>query len=522
MKKENLVLRPYQEESADSVEHALSIRQSPLVVIPTGGGKSLVLAEVIRRLVKRSRTSRILLLSHVKELIAQNSNTLRRYAPEIAQGIYSAGLNEKRAGAQVVMGTVQSVSRALKTIGPRSFLIIDEAHLCPREQASQYGKVFEHYRLAPRIGFTATNLRLDSGNLTDGDDAWFDEVSYEIPVGDLIKQGYLLPLSGVITEQQALLDRVKSRAGDFIAERAEEEVMKLSLDEVVEEMLELSQLRSHLLIFAAGVKHATAVHAQLEALGVKTSLILGDTASGERDEALRDFKAGKTKALVSVGVLTTGFDAPLVDCIVCMRPTKSKVLWTQMLGRGMRLAPKKKNCLLLDFVGNLDRLGGAGCVTEVERKEPSEETRKKSTSPGGGVERRATDFVSASHMDPMGISENSAPFEAIVKRVRYFLVPSKTQPGKSILVCDYSLQTDDAAALECSVRHFICNEYEGYPRQLAERWFRRRGLSPSQVPRDARTALGLAQVLPEPIKARAFWDPSRRSYVVINEAFGAP
>lgn len=513
------LLRAYQDASADAVEQALAVRRNPLIVIPTGGGKSYVIAETIKRLVSRPTRPTILVLSHVKELIKQNSQKLRLYAPEIAQGIYSAGLKQKRSGAQVVLGTVQTVVRSLNALGARSYLIIDEAHLCPREQDSQYGAVFEHFSLAPRIGYTATNMRLDSGSLTEGPDAWFDEVAYEIAVGQLIKERWLLPLSGVLTEQQALLDGVRSRAGDFIAERAEEEVMKLSLDEVVGEMVMLAQLRNHILVFAAGVKHAHAVHEKLVAMGIDAGLVLGDTDSDDRAESIDRFKAGKLRVLVSVGVLTTGFDAPLVDCIACLRPTKSQVLWTQMLGRGMRVWKKKENCLLLDFVGNLDRLGGAGCVLDVEdRRKPQEEReRGKALFP----KERKTEFESATHADPMGIAQAGVPFEAKVLRVRYFLIPSKQQPGKQIVCCDYALETE-AQGLRCAARMFLCVEYEGYARQLAERWFRRRGMIPSQIPTDAPTALALAKVLPDPARARAYWDPKQRSYLIVNEAFAAP
>src|SRR5262249_44794180 len=161
---------------------------------------------------------------------------------------------------------------------------------------------------------TATNLRLDSGTLTEGDDPWFDEVAYEVDVKKLIADGWLLPLSGVMTEQQAIMDSVRTRAGDFIQERAEDEVLKLSLDDVISELLSLSVLRKHMIVFAAGVRHAKLVHQALEAQGIAAGLVLGDTASTERSETIDAFKAGQLRALVCVGVLTTGFDAPLVDC----------------------------------------------------------------------------------------------------------------------------------------------------------------------------------------------------------------
>lgn len=521
-------LRPYQLDAASAMVAALDDRKSrsfdlphPLCVIPTGGGKSLIIAEVIRRLYQRSTRPSMLLLSHVKELVEQDARALRMLAPEIPQGFYSAGLREKRGGLRVVMGTVQTVSRSLRALGARSYIFIDEAHLCPRAARSQYGEVFLHFRLSQRMGFTATPTRLDSGSLIGGDDAWFDSIAYEHEVRSLINDGYLLPLSGVLTEQQAVLDTVGTRAGDFIAEQAERAVSSLPLAKVIDELLLLALRRAHLLVFAAGVDHAKQVVAEMEARGVACGLVLGSTPAQERAETIRCFQEGALRALVNVGVLTTGFDAPVTDCIACLRPTKSLVLWQQMLGRGMRLSQGKTNCLLLDFVGNLERLGGAGCVDESVEDHRSAATRARAATSGLGVtrERAPAELTYASHIDPMTSKPTEARMVCQVLALRFFIVASRKQEGKRILIAQYRLRDLDAPENPAfDARVFLSVEYAGTPRWFAEQWFVARGVAPSAVPRDADLALMLAKSLPIPRTCRAFFSLRLKTYLVVERS----
>lgn len=509
-----LVPRDYQHVSVEKLIQALDDRRNPIVKLPTGGGKSLVLALAIQRLYRRAR-SPILVLSHVKELLEQDSKILRRVDPEIPQTFYCSGLGEKRGGAPVVFGSVQTAWRSLGALGSRSYIFIDEAHLCPRDSDAMYSRCFDHFSLALRGGFTATDMRLDSGKLTEGDDAWFDSVAHDVPVEHLIKQGWLVPLSGILTEHQADLGGVETRAGDFVAEQAESAVMRtLKLDEAVRDAMRLASRRKHWLIFAAGVAHARAILNTLRASGVDAEIVLGDTPDGEREDIVDRFRGGSLRALVNVGVLTTGFDAPQTDCIISLRPTKSPVLWTQMMGRGMRLAFGKKDCLLLDFVGNLERLGGAGCVVEIkDERDPvkvARPTTKRKSAP-----RQEPIFGEASLADPM---KSGASFECAVERVRYFLAPSRRYPGKSMVIAQYDLEDQYGRAVQA--RSFVCVEYVGAARYLAIQWFMRRGVSDSaQVPRDARTALELARVSPAPVEVRAYWDARLRCYMIMEERF---
>lgn len=508
-------LRPYQRESVERACASLERGEHPLIVLPTGSGKSLVLAETLRIL-----NMRALVLTHVKELLVQNSKALSRVAPDISQGYFAAGLKEKDPFSQVVFGSVQSVVRSLEQFRlARKLVIIDEAHLCPRKSTAMYSQVFSHFMGAQRLGLTATPKRLDSGSLIDGDSAWFSEVAHEEDVRKLVTAGYLLPLVGVVTELQADLAGVGSRGGEFIAEQAAAAVQRtLPLQEAVAKTCRYARKRKHWLIFAASVEHAEDVARELAANGVSAGVVTAKTPDAEREATIEDFRAGHIRALVNVGVLTTGFDAPCTDAIICYRPTQSDILWQQILGRGMRLAEGKQNCLLLDFVGNLDRLGGVGCIVETfDMRQPEQvaKAREKAKPKRKTRDARAApDLYDPSSEDPM---RNGTAFEAAVVKIDGFVIPSRKFPGTELVCLTYELE--DESGRPFSAKEFLCVEYGKGARHLAGRWFARRGLTMSQVPLKARDSLALARVLEEPVEVVTRFDPRLGFYKIEAERF---
>lgn len=506
-----VVLRPYQDQALYLTNRALNALEHPLCVLPTGGGKSLVLAGLIAQ-----RKQPTLVLSHMRELLEQDSVALRSIAPDIKQGFFSAGLKEKRGHMPVVFGSVQTVYRSLAALGTRTLIIIDEAHLCPRKADAMYAKVFAHFKLALRAGFTATNERLDSGSLTGGPDAWFTNVACDVPVAELIKQKFLVPLAGILTEHQANLDGVGSRAGDFVAEQAERAVTAtLSITDVIQDVIKLASHRRNWLLFAPGVEHAKKVLAELLRCGIDAALVIGDTPSAERAAIIKRFKSGDLRALVNVGVLTTGFDAPQTDCIVSMRPTKSGVLWQQIMGRGMRVYPNKKSCLLLDFVGNLERLGGCGCVVKMkdERLDISGAQRERAAR-RAMLPRDDPEFMQASLADPM---KSGASFACKVVSMEYQLINSKRFTGKQMVIAIYHLADENGSELKAT--SFVAVEYPGASRFHSMRWFMRRGMIQDDVPSKARDAMGLAKILPEPSECVVYWDTRLKCYLVMEERF---
>jgi len=508
-----LILRQYQEQSVYLLDRAINAKQHPLCVIPTGGGKSLVIAALLKK-----RGEPALVLSHNATLLKQNARILRRMAPEIDQSFFVASLKEKDARAQVVFGSVQSVYRSLEKFKrKRPLLFIDEAHLCPPKADAMYGQVFEYFVESQRVGFTATPMRFGSGPLVQVDGkGWFDSIGHEVKIAELIAQGFLTPLAGVITEQQALLDGVAKRGGEFVAEAAEAAVMRtLALPEAVRQACDIARARKSWLVFASGVTHAEQIVQELRAQGVSSEVIIADTDDDARQDIIDRFAAGDIRALVNVGVLTTGFDAPNVDCIVSFRPTMSPVLWQQILGRGMRLFAGKKNCLLLDFVGNLERLGGADSVVSIDdRRAVVQMPKKEPTRNKRRFTRPDPELFDASALDPM-LSGQS--FDAVVDKVSFYVANSKRYPGKRLVIVNYELEDSFGRAVEAKA--WLCVEYPGGARFRAAQWFARRGVFGGDVPADSATAAALARVLEDPAEVTARYDPRLRCCVVDAERF---
>ena len=213
------------------------------------------------------------------------------------------------------------------------------------------------------IGFTATPYRLDSGMLHEGKGALFTDIAYEVSVRQLIDDGYLCPLVSKAAETKLDVSGVGSRGGEFIPGQLQAAVDLPEITEAaIDEVVRLGADRRSWLAFCAGVEHATHVAEAIRARGFTAATIFGDTPKPERDRIIAAFKRGEIRALASMGVLTTGFNAPGVDLIAMLRPTKSTGLYVQMAGRGTRLAPGKADCLVLDFAGNVARHGPIDAV----------------------------------------------------------------------------------------------------------------------------------------------------------------
>jgi DNA repair protein RadD len=355
-------LRQYQKEAVQAIydyfEHETG---NPLIVLPTGAGKSLTMAAFIKDAFDRYGDVRIILLTHVKELIDQDAKAIVRYWPEAPIGIWSAGLNQKAKDLITVAG-IQSIHRLPATFAGTELVIIDEAHLLSKKSDTMYGRFLKGLRAynpaLKVIGLTATPFRMDSGVLTDGADRVFTDIAYEANVGDLIKQGYLCPLTAKGGVTKADLSRVATRGGEFVASDLQSAMDRADLIHgALDEITQYAHDRKHILGFCAGVDHARHAAEIAQGRGWSADYVTGDMAAGERDAKIKDFKDGKTRMLFNAMLLTTGFDAPHIDCIVMLRPTKSTGLYVQIMGRGLRLHPNKQNTLVLDFAGNIERHG---------------------------------------------------------------------------------------------------------------------------------------------------------------------
>ncbi|WP_139685781.1 DEAD/DEAH box helicase [Vibrio tasmaniensis] len=355
-------LRPYQADSVKSVIHYFRKHQTPAVlVLPTGAGKSLVIAE-LARLAK----GRVLVLAHVKELVEQNHEKYEGYG--LKGSIFSAGLGRKETDQQVVFASVQSVVRNLDSFSNQfSLLVIDECHRVPDEKTSSYQKVITHLRENNSgikvLGLTATPYRLGMGWLyqyhTRGqvrseEPRFFRDCIFELPIRYLLDEGFLTParmidapvLSYDFSQlKPASTGRYKESELDMVIEQS-----KRATPQIVDQIIHLAQDKLGIMVFAATVRHAQEILSLLPE--GQSSIVIGDTPTLERDQIINDFKERKIKFLVNVSVLTTGFDAPHVDLIAILRPTESISLYQQIVGRGLRLSPGKKECLVLDYAGN--------------------------------------------------------------------------------------------------------------------------------------------------------------------------
>jgi DNA repair protein RadD len=371
----SLALRPYQQAAIDGLFSYWEIEAgNPLLVIPTGGGKSLVMAEVIQRLLGGWPDMRIAVVTHVKELIAQNYTELVGIWPFAPAGIYSAGLGRRDAHAQILFAGIQTVHNKARQIGHVDIVLVDEAHLIPRNADTQYGRfLLDLAAINPDlkiVGLTATPFRLDSGRLDDGEERLFDKIAYEITIRELIELGFLSPLISKGMSTGFDLTGVQKRGGDYVPGQLQAAVDKYETTRAaVSEIVAYGESRRSWLCFCSGVDHALHVRDEIKARGFTCETVTGDTPAGERDRILRDFKAGRIRALTNNSVLTTGFNAPGVDLIAFLRPTKSTGLYIQMAGRGTRLAPGKENCLVLDFAG---LVRDHGPVDAVEPKTPGD------------------------------------------------------------------------------------------------------------------------------------------------------
>ncbi|EGQ8230906.1 DEAD/DEAH box helicase [Vibrio parahaemolyticus] len=355
-------LRPYQADSVKAVIHYFRKHSTPaVIVLPTGAGKSLVIAE-LARLAK----GRVLVLAHVKELVEQNHAKYEGY--DLKGAIFSAGLGRKETDQQVVFASVQSVVRNLDSFKNQfSLLVIDECHRVPDDKNSSYQKVITHLReLNPGIkvlGLTATPYRLGMGwiyqyhtrgQVRTEESRFFRDCIFELPIRYLLDENFLTParmmdapvLSYDFSQlKPANTGRYKEAEMDMVIDKA-----KRATPQIVEQIIQYARERKGVMIFAATVRHAQEIHGLLPE--GETAIVIGDTPTPERDAIIQAFKNREIKYLVNVSVLTTGFDAPHVDLIAILRPTESVSLYQQIVGRGLRLSEGKNECLVLDYAGN--------------------------------------------------------------------------------------------------------------------------------------------------------------------------
>lgn len=358
------MLRDYQQDAIDLLYDWFSRNSTgnPCIVLPTGSGKSHVIASLCKDALKNWPGTRVLMLTHQKELIEQNAEKMLLHWPNAPMGIYSASLNKRNLTQPITFAGIGSVRNRAEQIGHIDLILVDEAQYISLRSESGYRRLIgglkeinPHLRV---VGFTATPYRLGQGMLTDGEEALFSSLIEPVTVRQLISAGHLCRLTSKVTETHYDISGVRKRGGEFIEKELQEAVRdELTNRQAVDEIIARSEGRSSWLIFCTGVAHSKQVCEMLKDKGINAASVDGSMSKRERERVLGEFKAGRIRAVTNCNVLTTGFDHTGIDLIAMMRPTMSPGLYVQIVGRGMRVDPKKDDCLVLDFAENIPRHG---------------------------------------------------------------------------------------------------------------------------------------------------------------------
>lgn len=488
-------LRYYQQEAVDSVYRFFESNagRNPCVVLPTGAGKTHVIAKLCEDV--QGWGGRVLVVAHVKELLEQAASKLEAIGG-LDVGVYSAGLKRRDKDNRIIVGGIQSMcNRGLELTGsdPFSLVVVDEAHRIPIAGNGQYCKLLSDLVATNQnlkiVGLTATPYRTGAGYVCS-DDHFLNEICYEANVADLIERGYLCELASAQgTAGTVDMGGVKRSGGDYNQSEMEslfsdEEKVTLASGEIVK----LTEGRRKVLVFCCGIDHAEAVAEQLrsrdpgERVGIVTSV------HGGRDETIRDFKAGEIKYLVNVNCLCEGFDATAIDCVVLLRATCSPGLYYQMVGRGLRIDESKKDCLVLDYGGNIER---HGTIDDLNIKDGG-----KANAAGDAPVKFCPECKKANHAavkfcqfclyefpdsEPEVRHETkaskSSPLSGKtqiheIDRVSYRVHKPRRQPGQKPKTP--SMRVTYEKGMATVAEEWICLEHGGYAREKAVQWWNKR------------------------------------------------
>lgn len=507
---------------------------NPAVVFPTGSGKSIIIAEFCKRVLHQWPNTRIIVATHVKELVEQNAKQMLEIWPTAPVGIYSAGLGSRDTMQSIIFGGVASIINAIAEFGVRHIMIIDEMHLVSPVDDSRYQLVIKGFRiLNPNfkvIGLTATDYRTGQGDMA-GKDQLFTKVVCDYCSMEkfnwMISEGYLLPLVPKRTMTELDVSQVSITNGDYTSHELQAAVDKADITyQCCREIMEYAAQRRSWLIFAAGVQHAEHVAQCLQMLGIQALTIHAKISKEERKERITSFKNGTLRCIVNNNVLTTGFNYPGLDFIGMLRPTTSTGLWVQMLGRGTRpeftpgfdLSTKegrlasiahsrKHNCLVLDFAGNTRRLGPINDPVRPKK-------RVKGSTPGvapikicpacgvynhasathcsnpacGQIFERQSKLTNEASQAELIRSDAPVYHELPIQRILYTKIQLKGKPP--MMKVSYFCGLDH-------VKEVICFEHTGsFARTQARRWWRAR--NSSEPPETVDMALKMQEYLREP------------------------
>jgi DNA repair protein RadD len=530
-----IVPRDYQLEAVQAPfdYYAAGHSGNPVIAMPTGTGKSVVIADFCRRVLHYWPNQKIIVATHVKELIEQNAHAMLETWNTAPVGIYSAGLKARDTMQSIIFGGIQSIANSVDEFGLRHLMLIDEAHLVSPNTNSRYQKVIAGFKQRnPNfkvIGFTATAWRTGQGPIADATDGSIftdvccDQTSLE-RFNWFISEGYLVPVIPKKTDAELDISNVSIQNGDYATNELQAAVDRTDVTyHCCREIIAYGAQRKSWLIFAAGVEHAEHVAQCMQMLGIRAAAVHEKTK--DRNELITSFKNGTLRCLVNNNVLTTGFNYKALDLIGMLRPTTSAGLWVQMLGRGTRpdyepgcdVSTKegrlaaiahsyKQNCLVLDFAGNTRRLGPINDPviprkrgkTKIAGVAPikicpicgvyNHATATQCANPACATkfERQSKLVTSASEQELIR-SDSPIITQYDVQRIIYTKMDLKGRPPA--LKVSYFCGLNHA-------KEVLFFEHTGYARTKARQWWRQR--SASEPPDSIDEALRQQQFLREP------------------------
>ena len=487
-----MIPRPYQQEANNALHvHICEKSTNPLVVIPTGGGKSALIAWIIQKWKNDAPQFRAIILAHRKELIEQNAQEFQSMCPGLQIGIFSAALKRRDYDADILFASIDSVYKRSGEFAPFDVAMVDEAHRIPIKGEGKYRTFLQGCRRNnPKlviIGWTATPYRMGIGSICHRDHL-LHEICYEASITTLIRDGYLCRLRSKVSIHQPDLTNVKKTAGEYTTSAlAKQTNIGKVVDAAVDEAVRImdAEKRRHAVFFCVNVEHCEMVSVSLRKHRIVAPAITNKTKAHKRERVANDFKAGKYRAICNVNVYTEGFNATIVDCIVLLRPTLSAGLFSQMVGRGLRQHPRKDICLVLDFAGCIEEHGPIDMLGNDEVRMAVCNACRESFSRATGVcpacgwnipiqeiERlEAVDAVKRMHASRISqqsiLSDMPEVFgvtEVYVSRHR------KTGTNDSLLV-----------QYRCGMKYYkewICLDHSGFVGVNAQKWWRERFGSP--------------------------------------------
>ncbi len=511
-----MILRDYQSRTVSDLFGWWTKHQDaadiPLLVLPTAAGKSVICAEIVRQMYEQwpDYEPRTVVLVPSKELAEQNAEKLINLLPKnIHVGFVSASLGKKVYHADVIVATIGSIAKSAHLLGNIKCVIIDEAHLVNSKDAGMFRSFLNDlakYCEFRTVGMTATPFRGNQVWLTDGDAPLFTGIASNVTMRELLDARFIAPL---VPPTTAMVTRIDSSGvglanGDYkIGELSD--VVEQYLYAVALEAVKLAKDRSKWIAFTPSVANANLLCLNLHNLGYRSAVVCGETPKEDRARLIAEFRRGEIRCLVTVLALSVGFDVPDVDCIVWCRPTKSPVLYVQGMGRGVRIAPGKTDCLVLDFTDTVERLGPVDTIKGRAKTKGGKSEAPFVICDACGARNHASAMVCAEcgavirepDAEPKSAKASTAALLSSfvaptvewheVTRVSYKVHQKEGKPS--------SLRVDYYSGILRVASEWVCFNHSGYARQKAEAWWEKRCRFPSVVhqPSDTQTAHDLAR-----------------------------